>query len=110
MSSFDIIETKYDDRENIIYLKYIDGFERWFEYNENNNIIYYKNSRDYEYRHEYDENNNLIYSKNSSGVEKYYKYDECNRKTEITEQEFENIKIREYNLRTKCSRFELMEI
>ncbi len=60
-----------------------------FEYNKIGDVIYMKLSEDYEY---------------------WFKYDEDDYAIEITKQEFENIKIREYNSRTKCSRFELIEI
>ncbi len=40
----------------------------------------------------------------------YYGYDVSDFVVEITKQEFENIKIKEYNSRTKCSRFELIDI
>ena len=59
---------------------------------------------------EYNKNHNLIHYKNSDGFESWGEYDENNNRVEITGQELENIKIREYNSRTKCSRFELMEI
>ena len=78
-----------DHRGNWTYYKSSYGFESWREYDENNKLIYFKNTNDFEY---------------------WLKYDENNQKIEITKQEFENIKIREYMSRTKCSRFELMEI
>ncbi len=80
---------KYDNRGNIIYHKFSNGLEFWYGYDENNNHIYFKSSNGYEY---------------------WYKYDKNRNATSITKQEYENIKIKEYNLRTKCSRFELMDI
>ena len=79
---------KYDDRGNLIYQKYSGGYESWSRYDENNNLIYFKNVNNDEF---------------------WYKWDN-DKEIKITKQEFENIKIREYNSRTKCSRFELMEI
>ncbi len=85
---------KYDKRDNLVYYRYPDGLEIWWEF---------------------DENNNLIHTKDSEGLrEVWCKYDELNKRIKITEQEYKNIKynkkIKEYNSRTKCSRFELMEI
>ncbi len=54
--------------------------------------------------------NNLAYTKYFDGQEYWYKYDENDNLINITKQEYENIKIKEYNSRTKCSRFELMDI
>ncbi len=82
--------TKYDERGNCIYCKNPSGYEQWNKFDENNNLIYYRNSYNGECWFKYDK-----------------KYD---RPIKITKQEFENIKIREYNSRTKCSRFELIEI
>ena len=81
-----IVEQKFDKNNNRIYSKNSNGFEIWVKYDENNNKIYYKNSFGNEYWYKYDENNDCI---------------------EITEKEY---KEKEYNSRTKCSRFELMEI
>ena len=105
----DIIE-KYDDRGNVIYFKGSGGNEDQYKYEENKNLIYFKNSNGYESWREYDENNNEIHFKNSNGWEYWHKYDENNERIEITEQEFENIKIREYLSRKKVSRFELIDI
>ena len=61
----------------------------------------------------YNENNNLIYFKDSNGLEYWYKYDK-NGRIKITEKEYKEIEFRkkekEYNSRTKCSRFELIDI
>ena len=89
---------EYDDRDNLIHFKEdYHGFgyiEYWSEYDENNNKIYYKN--------------------NTWDEEHWYKYDENNNEIEITEKEYKEIKFRkkekEYNSRTKCSRFEIMDI
>jgi len=82
---------EYDERGNLIYYRYSYGREIWKEYDINKDVIYYKDSyhKGWEHWAKYDENYNII---------------------SITQKEFENIKIREYNLRTKCSRFELMDI
>ncbi|MEK0344915.1 MAG: hypothetical protein QQN64_06700 [Nitrosopumilus sp.] len=77
------------------------------KYDKNRNLIYHKSSNGYEHWYE---NNNKIHYKNSNGFEIWYKYDNNNKQIVITKQEFENIKIKEYNSRTKCSRFELMDI
>ena len=107
-----VIKQKFDKNNNVIYRKDFNGFEFWFEYNENNNLIYFKNSNNYEFWQEFDENKNKIHFKNSLGNEYWFKYktEILYRQIKITEQEFKNIKIKEYNSRTKCSRFELMEI
>ncbi len=84
---------KYDDNGNLIYFKCPDGYELWEEYDKNNKLIHYKNT---------------------SGLEWWAKYDELKNKIEITEQEYKEIEFRKngkkYNSRTKCSRFELMDI
>ncbi len=93
MSFSRIIKRKYDDRGNLIYSKDSMGFESW---------------------REYDENNRKIHWKHSDGSECWYKCDKNNHCTIIIEQEYKELKFRreekEYNSRTKCSRFELMEI
>ncbi len=62
----------------------------------------------------YDENNNLIYFKDTDNEEYWYKYDKNNNRIEITEKKYKNIEFRkkekEYLSRTKCSRFELIDI
>ncbi len=84
---------KYDKNNNLIYIGFISGYEIW---------------------RKYDENNNLIHWKNSYGDENWYKHSESGGQIEITEKEYKNIEFRkkekEYNSRTKCSRFEIMEI
>ncbi len=104
---------KYDKNNNIIYRKYINDNEYWYKYDENNNRIYFKNSNGSEFWYKYDENNRIYLKKNNDN-EYWYKYDKNRKCIKITKQEFKyiqyNIKIREYNSRTKCSRFEIMEI
>ncbi len=84
------------------------------KYDEKSNCIYYKSSSDLEIWTKYDENNNLIYYTSSFGYEHWLKYGENNRRIEITEKEYKEIEFRkkekEYNSRTKCSRFELIDI
>ena len=108
------VSNKYDEKGNLIYYRNISGDECWAEYNKNNNLIYHTDSEDYEVWYKYDENNNEIYFKNSSGYELWNKYDKNNNRTQITKKEYKkiqyNIKIKEYNSRTKCSRFKLMDI
>lgn len=40
---------EYDDKENLIHIKYPDGLEKWMEYDENNNMIHFKNSNGHEW-------------------------------------------------------------
>ncbi len=84
---------KYDDRGNLIYWRWSSGYESWKKYDENNSYIYFKNSK---------------------GSEYWYKYDKFGNQTMITEKEYNEIEFKEqekeYNSRTKCSRFELMDI
>ncbi len=105
---------EYDEKGNLIYEKDSSGFEKWRKFDENNNRIYFKNSKGYDYWSEYDENNNEIYWKDSDGIEDWKKVGEFGYCIGITEQEYNDIKFRkkekEYNSRTKCSRFELMDI
>ena len=127
--SKNIIE-KFDENNNKIYYKHIYG-ECWREYDKNSNLIHYKNSSGTEQWWKFDENNNKIYYENNYGVEIWYKYDknynlihekdnkgdECWYKHDriiITEKEYKEVEFRkkekEYNSRTKCSRFEIMDI
>ncbi len=110
--SREYIIREYDERGNNIYSRTpCGGIEEWREYDENNNLIYCKyfdgNISQYWY-----DNDNLIYhnKKDYPNNEYWSKYDSENSRIKITKQEYENIKIKEYNSRTKCSRFELMEI
>ncbi len=68
----------------------------------------------YEEWYKYDENNNQVYCKNSIGDKWWYKYNKYNEQITATEQEYNEIEFRkkekEYLSRTKCSRFEIMEI
>ena len=111
---------EYDKNNNLKYVKWggdLD-WEEWYEYSKNRKVVYHKgrmNKINYvsERWQEYDKNDNRIHYKHSDGDERWYEYYK-GHKIEITEKEFEyiqyNIKIREYDSRTKCSRFELMEI
>ena len=101
---------KYDEKGNLIYKRYSDGYEICYEYNKDNKQIHYKTSSGFESWSEYDINNNLVYSKNNEGSECWSKYDKENKHTYITKQKFENIKEKEYLSRKKCSRFELIDI
>ena len=64
---------------------------------------------------EYDRKGNLIYRKDHCGYEQWFKYDKNNKHTNITEQEYKEIKrknkiyIKE-KIYTKFTRFEIMEI
>ena len=103
---------KYDKNNNLIYSKGTSGLECWYKYDENNNEIHYKGSDGYEYWYKYDENNNKIYC-NEGGNKFWFKWENNNR-INITEKEYKEIEFRkqekEYLNRTKCSRFELMDI
>ncbi len=105
---------KYDKNNNKIYSKNSYGAEQWIEYDENNNETHWRHSIGCEYWQEYDKNNNLIHFKDSDGNESWYKYNDSGEQKNITEQTLKyieyNRKIREYNSRTKCSRFEIMDI
>ena len=46
---------KYDDKGNIIYIGYEDGYEQWYEYNERGNETHYKTSTGFERWREYNE-------------------------------------------------------
>lgn len=106
---------KYDNKGNKIYYKDSKGDEYWWEYDKNGNNIHYKGSNNgLEEWSEFDEKNNMIYWKDFDGQEYWYKFDENNEEIDITEQEYKEIeynrKIKEYDSRTKCSRFEIMDI
>ncbi len=85
------------------------------KYDDRGNLIYWKHFGDYIYEEwrKYDENNRKIYC-NENGNEFWFKYDKRGRKWIITEKEFKEIEFRkkekEYLSRTKCSRFEIMDI
>ncbi len=80
MSCKEIIR-KYDKNNNLIYRKFSDNSECWYE------------------------NNKCVHYKNSTVNEIWYKYDKYNRSIEITEQEYKKIKKR------NCfTRFEIMDI
>ena len=104
---------KFDERGNCIYYKNSVGREYWRKFDKNNNCVYYKNFID-ERWYKYDENNKLIYCKISDGREVWYKQDRNNKNIYITEKEYKEIEFRkkekEYLSRTKCSRFEIMDI
>ncbi len=105
---------KYDKKGRLIYYEYPSYNQSRIKYDDKNNIVltYFKNAWGHEHLYKDYVDNNLIYSKNNNGIESWYDYN--NKSREITKQEFEKIeynkKIKEYNSRTKCSRFELMEI
>ncbi len=106
---------KFDENNNLIYCRYCDFYEYWREYDKNNNLIYEKHSTGIEKWWKYNENNKYSrHYKESNGPEYWYKYSDLGRRIEITEKEFNEIEFRikekEYNSRTKCSRFELMDI
>ena len=105
---------KFDKNNNEIYHKHSDGIEYWYKYDKNNNRINFKGSSGYESWQKFDENNRVIYYKNSIRTEYWCKYDDNSNSIYITEQEYKNIEFRkkekEYNSRTKCSRFEIMDI
>ncbi len=105
---------KYDKNNNIIYKKFPSNIEYKYKYDKNNNIINFKSSSGREYWYKYDEKNRITHYKNNKGREHWYMYNNYGKKINITKQKFDNIEFRkkekEYSSRTKCSRFELMEI
>ncbi len=104
---------KRDKNSNCVYYETSSGYKIWRKFDKNDNLIHYKNSDGFESWGEYDENNNLIYQKDCEGNEFWHKWENNNR-IKITEKEYKWIEFKkqekEYNSRTKCSRFELMEI
>lgn len=93
MSNIEPIEERNSDGK-IVYRKYIDGWERWWEwhpngtikssrnsdgykslYDSNGNEIYYCNGDGYEEWLEYDANNNCIHYRDTDGVDKWYDSD-----------------------------------
>ncbi len=105
---------KFDKKGNLVYFRDFMGGSHWQEYDKNNNLIHYKEYSGrtgfYENWYKYDENNREIYYKNSREREHWYMYNNYDKKIKITKQKFENIRIKEYNSRAKCSRFEIMDI
>ena len=99
---------KYDDRGNLVYIRYSDGHEQWYKYDRDNNQIHCKTSNGYESWQEYDKNNNEIYFKNTIGEEYWFKYEEKiqYKKIRITKQEF----IKKKKVINKINRFEIMDI
>ncbi len=105
---------EYDDRGNLTYYKDESGFERWRRYDRDNREIYYKSSASYEEWREYDEEGRLIYYKSFDKIdnekkEKWYTHNEYGH-IQITKQEFEKRKEKEFLGRKKVSRFKLMEV
>ena len=84
------------------------------KYDERGNLIYHKNSTGYEIWREYDKNNKLFHQKQENGCDYWFKYNEDDKPICITEKEYKEIefqkKEKEYLSRTKCSRFEIMDI
>ncbi|MEK0341923.1 MAG: hypothetical protein QQN40_07485 [Nitrosopumilus sp.] len=85
------------DGKGVYYKKYDDDVEIWYKCDRKNKCIYYKFSDEDEYWYKYDEVGNRIVIKEKKEINK------------IKDIEFRR-KEKEYNSRTKCSRFELMEI
>ena len=78
---------------------------------EKGNCIYLKTSKGEEVRYEYDERNRRIYFNNiTHGWKHWFKHNENNEKIVITQQEFEQIKEKEFLSREEISIFELMEL
>ena len=70
---------KFDNRGNLLYMKFSNGFESWSEYDERNNCIHYKHSTGFETWNKYDEKNNCVYRKYADGYECWKKYDARNK-------------------------------
>ncbi len=109
-----MIEQKYDKNNNLIYCRYSTGIEYWSKYDKNNNEIYCRCPNGEEYWIEYNKNNKGIHYKDTTDHEYWYKYNNSGEQINIIEKEYNEIKFRaeekEYNSRTKCSRFELIDI
>ena len=60
---------KGDDRGNLLYIKYVDKHEYWYEYDINNNCIYSRNSGGVEWWKKFDQRNKCIHYKESNGYE-----------------------------------------
>jgi len=74
---------KFDKNDNLIYKRYLNDYEYWWEYDENNNEIHFNSSKGSEYWKKYDKNNRIIYCKRHDGREDYYyKYDKLGRNIE----------------------------
>ncbi len=114
-------EKKYDKNGNLIYEKFPNGFEFWYEYDKNNNEIHFwdgsqeywaeydENNREIYYKSsysinfiggtngterwwEYNKNNILMYEKNLEGKEYWYKYNKYDKPIKITKKEFKGLK------------------
>ena len=109
------IKIKYDKKGRLIYYEYPSYNQSQIKYDDKNNIVltYFKDDRGFESWYKDYVDNNLLYFKNNKGTESYYDYNN-NKSIKITKKEFEEIKFRaeekEYLSRTKCSRFELIDI
>ena len=57
-----------NDRGNVIYLEYDDGYWARWEHNSEGRVIYYENSNKFWAKREYNEKGNEIYFENSSGI------------------------------------------
>ena len=102
---------EYDERGNLIYHRYRNGFESWMEYNKNNLLIQFKDGDGFKTMREYDEDNNLIRFKNSYGIEEWWRCDRYGNRTGITRQEFKQIeRTKLYFNNKKINRFEIMDI
>ena len=58
---------KYDENENLIYVKENRGYEEWHEYDSNGNKTHYKDSIGNEIWWEYDPNGNCIHIWDNDG-------------------------------------------
>ncbi len=102
---------KCDDRGNLIYCKNSGGEEYWYEWDKNGDMTYYKNPDGYEYWFNVYKCCSLAYLKNCFGVEFWYKIESFGKeRIEITKQEFDRIKEKEFLSRELVSIFELMEL
>jgi YD repeat-containing protein len=71
---------KYDDKGNMIYVKYPNGNEYHYKYDDKGNKIYEKYPSGDEYHRKYDDKGNMIYVKDPSGDEYHRKYDDKGNK------------------------------
>lgn len=71
----DYISMTCDENDHILYIKYIDEFESWYQYDENGNLSKYKDCCGYKEEYSYDDDGNLLSYINSEGVHFTSEYD-----------------------------------
>lgn len=81
----------YDERGNVIYCGYSNGYWEKGEYNEKGNRSYYENSNGYWEKWEYNEKGNVIYFENSNGEIIGERVKDGERVKELTIEEIEEL-------------------